>query len=97
MCHGEGSFEGGNVSTHSEAFSQAESGRSFGPSTGAGEAKWREVPTYFNQTALPRQEVDHMPTAASAGSELRLQGSDPRDRTGVGRHEDILRGLVKHS
>ena len=28
---------------------------------------------------------------------LRLQRSDPRDRTGVAFHEDSLRGLVLHS
>ena len=48
-----------------------------------------------NQTALLRQEVAYMPTAVSAGSALRLPGSDPRERTGIGCHEGILRGTSK--
>lgn len=45
---------------------------------------------------LPSQEVVCMPTAAIEGWVLRLrvQGSDPRERTEVDCHEDTLRWLV---
>lgn len=76
---GEGVCEGGNVSTHSETFSQAESGRSFGTSEEKELARQNgeSSPQRLYQTALPRQEVAYMPTAASAGSALRLWDETP--------------------
>ena len=48
------------------------------------------------QTAFPSQEAAYMFTMMSGGwiLRLRLQGSDPRERTRVECHEDTLKGLV---
>lgn len=67
------------MSPHTQKPSHRQSGRSFGTSEGKELARQNgeSFPQRLYQTALPRQEVAYMPTAASAGSALRLWDETP--------------------
>ena len=73
------------------------SGRS---ATCAWKTNWREFSTEVSTDHhLPAREAVCIPTKVSRGWVLRfrLQGLEPRKRTGVDCSEDILRGYIQHS